>query len=397
MSDKTLDSLAFVAKIATFRKLMEVATKYKHQYGHFEIKSAHRGNIPKVFMENVDAISSALAKYGHWKESGFKLADDPDAVRDAVKKVLIVQSDTYQSIREDNVVIDPYTLFDNAPITEQFNKVSTLWMTFELVPGDVVTDSLKRSFFTALKCVTSTFITMLDKLDCMVELIEADPDLGVDIRTMFDGRSDNIEQLDVVKHEEVVYLTPAEREMQARAEARKQEEERQEALRLDMLNAVKEKASVIKQCYDQHKKAGTLSRFCIRQEILEALADNSKLINCTEKIEALWSLLMSMSNSVRFMPGEKGEPFERIMGSIMELEKEVCTYKSRFLMSTGEFDLTHNKIVDALTTIAWVSEDGSQSGPIQAQYIDTKKYIDQTVDKDRDEQTMIPRSFHLFC
>jgi hypothetical protein len=382
----SIESISFVQKIASMRKLFDIVSKHPDKYGYFEVKKAYRGNVPKVFVENIDTICGALAVYGEWKESGFSSANNPSLARDAVKGAFDAASSVFITANEGSIV-DPYTLFDVSKITENFDKVSALWMTFELIKGDHVSNVLRDAFNNSIAHIINTFVTYIDSLGLKLQHDEIVNELR------WCERND-VPLPEVVKHDEIVYLTPSEREMIAREEARKKEEERQEAARIDRINEVSEKAAVIKQCYDQHKKCGSLEFFAIDEDIYESLSDKSKMLDNADKIESLWKLLMAMSESVRFMPGEKGSDYERIIGSIMELEKDVCTYHTRFLMSTGCYSLTHNDVVTALSTIKFVVDNSSS--PIHAQYVDTKKYIDQEIDSEKNCQTVFPKSFHLF-
>ena len=97
---------------------------------------------------------------------------------------------------------------------------------------------------------------------------------------------------------------------------------------------------------------------------------------------------MAMSTSVRYMPGEKAPDEDRIMGSFMELEKDVATYGAPFTVYLGEFGLNHNDVVRSINMF----DIADSAEHIQAQYVDTKQFIDQFVK----ELNPIPKAIHIF-
>ena len=377
------DVLVIVAKIKT---CCSDILKRRSMFNRVSFSGASKANFPYVFMESVDEISHALSKYGHWKESALANASDPSIVNDALSNAMKVWSEVMRKSTEhmDGEFSDnPYKLLDTGVVLEGFNKLSALELTLYLSDDP---DPIVRMLGSAFACAKqSLFETMIGFAKQMDISLPVNPEkLCVT----------QVDPLVITVHDEVMYRTPDEIRQAKEAEARAAAEAERKAQAQKKVNECAEHAQVILRSYNQHLKVHSLTRVFIKPDALKVLNDPQTGDDCT-KIEALYSLLMSMSDSQRYMPGETEEPERRIYGSFMELDKDVCAYKTRFLVYTGSWGTSHNSVTDALSMLAW-REEGEPETEVReifAQYIETKKYIN---DKIVDDHPQSVRPFHLF-
>ena len=193
------------------------------------------------------------------------------------------------------------------------------------------------------------------------------------------------ETMDLKLSEHVVTYTAEEIQAMEQAKREKEEAEQKEK----ELNAAKaktsEEASLVLQCYNNLLNSGNLSKIKLTDAAIHVLKDPSTPDECAQA-DSLYKFLMAMSSTVRYMPGEKGDPTDRIMGSFMELEKDVATYNQPFMIYLHEFGVSTTNIADSVDMFELV--DGSQ---LQAQFVDTKTFIDKTT-----KNPSGPKTIHIF-
>ena len=377
------DVLVTIAKIKT---CCSDILKRRSMFNRVSFSVASKANFPHVFMESIDEISHALSKYGHWKESALANASDPSIVNDALSNVMKVWSEVMRKSTEqmDGEFSDnPYKLLDMGVVLEGFNKLSGLELTLYISDGpDPIVRMLRSAFACAKQSLLETMIEFAKQMDIVPP---------VDPEKFYVAQADPLE---ITVHNEVVFRTPDEIRQEKEAEARAAAEAERKAQAQKKVDECSEHAKIILKSYDQHLKVHSLTRVFVRPEALEILRNPQTGDDCA-KVEALYSLLMSMSDSQRYMPGETEVPERRIYGSFMELDKEICAYKTRFLVYTGSWGTSHNSVADALSMLAWREEGAPETEvrEIFAQYIETKKYIK---DKIVDDHPQAVRPFHLF-
>ena len=378
------DLLVIVAKIKT---CCSDILKHRNMFNRVSFSGASKANFPHVFMESIDEISQALSKYGHWKESALANASEPSIVNEALSTAMKVWSEVMRKSTEhmDNEFAgNPYKLLDTGVVLEGFNKLSALELTLYLSDDheDPVVRMLGDAFVCAKQSMFETILGFAKQMDIALPLNPEKLYISED------------EPLEITVHDEVVFRTPDEIQQAKEAEARAAAEAERKAQAQKKVDECSEHAKIVLKSYDQHLKVHSLTRVFIRPEALEILRNPQTGEDCA-KVEALYSLLMSMSDSQRYMPGETEAPERRIYGSFMELDKDVCAYKTRFLVYTGSWGTSHNSVADALSMLAWREEGAPETEvrEIFAQYIETKKYIK---DKIVDDHPQAVRPFHLF-
>jgi len=379
------DLLVIISKI---KACCSDILKHRNMFNRVSFSGAAKANFPHVFMESIDEISQALSKYGHWKESALANANEPSIVNEALSNAMKVWSGVMRKSTEHmegEFSDNPYKLLDTGVILEGFNKLSALELTMYISssgPDDPVVRMLESAFVCAKQSMFETILGFAKQMDIV---------LPVDPEKLHVAED---EPLEITVHNEVVFRTPDEIKQEKEAEARAAAEAERKAQAQKKVDECSEHAKIILKSYDQHLKVHSLTRVFIKPEALAILRDPKTGDDCA-KVEALYSLLMSMSDSQRYMPGETEVPERRIYGSFMELDKEICAYKTRFLVYTGSWGTSHNSVADALSMLAWREEGASETEvrEIFAQYIETKKYIK---DKIVDNHPQAVRPFHLF-
>lgn len=243
-------------------------------------------------------------------------------------------------------------------------------------------------YFKLYKNYLYTFETILNKagnaLGCNTEMI--------DIYNPFTKEHDSVmglPGLEFTMHDSVMHLTADEQKEKAEAEEAKREAEKREEELNAFRSSVKSEAEIILKAYNKQRELGNLVKFELTDNAVRILNQQNTPEEC-KQVEALYTFLMAMSCTSRYMPGEEGEPFDRIMGSFMELENDVMTYDSMFqiYLGPGGFGINHSMIAAVLPLFS------TKNGRIVAQYVDTRDYIDAP-DPEMD-QRVIGRTAQIF-
>lgn len=376
------DHLKFIAPIFELKKELALLQPKASLVGHLSIDGDVALRYPLDELNDyVDKLGQCMSKYGHWSESKLTVADSPNEATEMAEFVI----KTIEEITENknpNPSSDPRDYFDIAKLNEVINKIMSIMITVDDFPNPFLPTN---GGFIGLFSSVNTFI-MLGVVNILNSLACA---FGLKTIETMEYHQTSIEPgknpLGITYHDEVVSFSKEEKlamEQEAAQKAaelaRKQELEEKKA-------ATAEFASTILKCYNRHMQVGNLTNITLSDEALRCL-NNPESDEDIFNVESLYTLLLAMSNSVRYMPGENGSTIDRIMGSFMELDKDIASYKQPFTIYLGEFGLKHNDIVAALPLIKAVG------GRIVAQYVDSKMYIDKPVD---DQTNGGPRLVHL--
>lgn len=323
---------------------------------------------PECILKDMKNTAEALKMYHRAKEDITSACDDPQMSIDLVKKLVEAFTDKTKCDNPDKVTA--LTMFNMDLLNECSTTLFSLYTLTSLYDCPMVflrqVERLFMRFTYALNSGLRAF---------GVEEISVAKDDSFTIPVVY------------TLNDRVVTYTQDELEEIERKKREKEEADRIAAKNKEAADRVAEQAKLIMTCYNRLKSSNNLSKINLSQEALEALNGLKDIAAC-DKVVSLYKLLMAMSASVRYMPGEKAPDEDRIMGSFMELEKDVATYSAPFTVYLGEFGLNHNDVVRAIPMFDLV--DSAEH--ILAQYVDTKQFIDQFVK----ELNPVPKAIHIF-
>ena len=243
-------------------------------------------------------------------------------------------------------------------------------------------------YFKLFRNYLYTFETILNKagnaLGCNTEMIDIYNPLTMQYDSVM-----GLPGLEFTMHDSVMHLTAEEQQAKAEEEEAKREAEKKEAELNAFRSSVKSNAELILRAYNKQRELGNVVKFSLTDKAISMLTKQNSPDECST-VEALYTFLMAMSCTNRYMPGEEGDPFERIMGSFMELENDVMSYDSMFriYLGPGGFGINHSMIAAVLPLFS------TKNGRIVAQYVDTRDYID-TPDPEMDKR-VIGRTAQIF-
>ena len=351
-------------------KVIKALKEKKHLFNRLTVEDAMIGDIGSEIEKNLIALGEIIAKWAKILENPLLYAPETDKVMEAIQ-------DTFDLAEQFAEVpfgteTSPRQIYDLDLLESNYRKLSAIHAMLSIATTDANRDQYPMNIFKKTHhMLSSRYQYVLDAL-AVAFGIRAEPTA--------------VGAIKFVLHDKQMFFTEEEME-----EIRKEEEAKEiaeaKAKELDELRRqVKCNADLILKAYNTHKQMGNLKKFELTEAAINVLKEQNSPEEC-EQVNALYCLLMAMGDTVRYMPGEEGEPFERIMGSFMELENDVLSYNQMFQVYLGNHGLTHSKVVTALPMF------GRASGKIVAQYVDTKEYLDEP----NPELDKGMRTIHLFC
>lgn len=378
LDNPIMSHLAFIAPIYALKKNLTALQSKATLVGHLSIDGdfdCRRETVQDLCMFT-EKLGTAISKYGHWAESRFTLADSPDEATKTAQDAIDAVNYIMEPITREPPS-DPRAYMYIDGLNKVINGLMSIWVTLD-VPNP---DGFIRMFLFTSYHILFRLVNIINSLSVAFGIEPID-------KLIFQGNEiwrmgDNKNPLNINYHNDVVSLTQAEKEAIARAEAQKQEELQRQKELAEKKASVVGFAETILKCYNRHMQVGNLTSITLTDDAIRCLEDPSSDEDIS-KIESLYTLLLAMSNSVRYMPGEEGTASDRVMGSFMELDKDIASYKQPFTIYLNEFGLKHNDIVIALPMIK------AKGGHIVAQYVDSKQYIDKLDSSDKG-----PKLIHL--
>ena len=351
------------------RDIHALETK-KLLFNRLTVENATKGHVGTEIEKGLIALGELATKFGKILASPLEFASETEevleTVQDSFDLVDKLCHDPFPSDESPRPIFDPELLMSN------YRRIFALHMLLqmsgieskqEVYPYNVINKGyqiLRTRFINVLNALTNVFgITSIEE-------IEGD--------------------LKFTLHEKQMFFTEAEIAEQRKAEEERELAEARAKELEDVRKQVRDYAGTILKAYNTHKQIGNLKKLELTEEAIAILKEQNSTEECA-MVDALYCLLMAMGDTVRYMPGEKGEPFECIMGSFMELENDVLSYNQMFQVYLGNWGLTHSKVAIALPMF------GRASGKIVAQYVDTKEYIDEP----NPAMDNSHRTIHLFC
>ena len=379
LTNVVVEHLGFITPIYALKKNLLALQAKSTLVGHLSVDGDFdcRRETTDDLARFTAKLGETISKYGHWAESRFTLADSPDEATKMAQNCIDAVSYIMDPITREPPS-DPRAYFNIDGLNNIINGIMSIWVTLDVKNTDGFIEMFQNvSYFILFRT-----INIINSLSVAfgIEPIE---------KVMFKGNEiwrmgENHNPLNINYHDEVVSLTPAEKEAIARAEAQKQAEIKRQQELAEKKSSVAGFAETILKCYNRHMQVGNLTNVTLTDDAIRCL-ENPSSDDDINKIESLYTLLLAMSNSVRYMPGESGTPSDRVMGSFMELDKDIASYKQPFTVYLNEFGLKHNDIVTALPMIK------AKGGHIVAQYVDSKQYIDKP-----DPSEKGPKLIHMF-
>ena len=323
---------------------------------------------PACILKDMQSTAEALKMYHRTMEDITSACDDPQMGIDLIKKIIDAFSDESKCDNPDKVTA--LTMFN----TDLLDKCST--------------NLFSLCVLTNLYDCPSVFHTQVERLfNRLVYALNSGlkafglEEISIDKEDRFTP------PVSYTLNDHVVTYTQEELDEMARLE-KEAEEAEQKRIECEQARAqVEAAAKTVLECYNRLKSSGNIVKMSLTPEAIRDLQELNDPAAC-DRVKGLYKLLMAMSSSVRYMPGEKASDEDRIMGSLMDLEKDVITYSAPFTVYTHEFGLSHNDIVRAIDMI----NINNSSEHIQAQYVDTKQYIDKFIN----ELPSVPKAVHIF-
>ena len=379
--------LNFALPMHSIRQAVKLLQPYRDQFNKLSVKNATKNHVTTTVIELLDAMNDHIAAYSVWKKNALTEMD-VDKTREVVKTMWTVATELNEpepALTE----VDPRQLLDLDLIDHDFfNKMTHLWVTLHCTNNQTGNDMPLFVYQRVVVKLMWNVVTLLDAA-CTAFKLESPINkfymLGYEINPGVDPSCEKQPDEMVpefVLNDHVVAFNPeeiaAEKQRQADAAAREAEEQAVEKARAE----IQAHGQMILKAYKKHLDMGNLENFKFSDEGLKILEAPESIDQCNS-IECLYRLLTVMAESSRCMPGDNSmSDKDKIMGSFMELEKDVSTYKQRFLVNMFPGHLTHNDIFTAL---------GFFETKIKAQYVDTKEFIDGLSDK-----ADAPSTVHLF-
>lgn len=366
----TIDDYGNISCFRSIPTLLKRLAPLMDKVSYMTAEGTTTNNLRSEFDEKLNGLALQMKTWAPIIQTPFGSSGIQDEVLDAVKGTFDIAS---YIIEEDvDANHDTHDIADVDKFELEYRQLVAFGVLFSLSSDRYPCNIFKKVYHHLLCKYFETLNALIDVFNLNQEMLSF-PGLKIPLDMKF------------TIHDHPVFLTKAEREAKQRAE----EEQARIAAQAEALKKAKEAVSahakVILDAYNQQKSLGNLKKLTFVDNVTRLLENPESISEC-QSVEALYSFLMCMSCSKRYMPGEHGDDFDRIMGSFMELENDVLSYNENFQMYMGEFDLTHSKVVEALSLF------DSTEGKIAAQYIDTKEYID-SIDPEKDHSRA---SFHIF-
>lgn len=385
MYDKTFKTLPIGKKIAAFDSAVKTLAYHSKLFNRLSLDNVKVKHLSSTLNEVLIQVTEALTEYCHWKSNAAALLKETNEAISVHDTVIQVAVDAASQFDNDCKCDSPYKLIDIELLQGRIrDNLLSLMYTFNVLQHDPMIDMLES----VMNCaVDGVFLTMFKAMKVFGVHVNEEFITEAGFLTSKVGKEP--EYPEIVLNDEVVYFSDEEKARIREQEQREAEELARAKEMADKIEATKEDGKLIVECYNKQLHSGGLTYLRINDSDLARMLNPTSDEDC-ELIESMHRMLMSMSNAVRYMPGEEGSSFDRIMGSFMELDKDVCSYKARFLMYLGEYGLTHNDVVKVLDIIRCV--DGDSSFKLSAQYVDTKKFIDTPISSNASKSA----SIHIF-
>lgn len=375
------------------RNMMNSIRKVKHLFNRLTINNDCPGRFKcSSLCEGLRDLSVNLVRFSEFSQSPVMKAEDYTFVTNMVSGVFD-SHELHTKICSEK--LDPNTdpreilRFEEDDETDNldyvYRELLSMYMIF------FHTEHFKfpvNVYFKLFRNYLYTFETILNKagnaLGCNTEMIV--------IYNPFTTEYDSVmglHGLEFTMHDSVMHLTADEQKEKAEAEEAKREAEKREEELNAFRSSVKSEAEIILKAYNKQRELGNLVKFEFTDKAISILNQQNSPEEC-KQVESLYIFLMAMSCTNRYMPGEEGDPFDRIMGSFMELENDVMTYDSMFriYLGPGGFGINHSMIATVLPLFS------IKNGRIVAQYVDTRDYIDSP-DPEMD-QRVVGRTAQIF-
>lgn len=339
--------------------------------GHLSVDSSE---LEYYCIDNILAdlkqIGDAMVKYGEWMNDSIAHADDVNA-SDALKEVFdVFNAQSVQNYRKNHGEIDIFSILNLKKLTDAVNKLLDLKL---IIESQFISPTGLTMLSLLVDCVEKRLWTIFNSV------AEATFEHSTYRARGLPQRSSVIISdvpLFCKWNDDVVSLSEEEKEIAAQKEAeRKRAEEarilaEKKAAELDARRTeVASHAKLIMDAYDQHNKMGNIPNVKFKDSVEKSLRELNTEDDC-QLAEKIYRFLYSMADSVRYMPGEKGDPFDRIMGSFMELNNDIASYHATFTVYTDPTGMLRvNDIATACESFEF------KEGRMQAQFVDNKKYI----------------------
>lgn len=369
---KDINLLPTVSSAMKMRGCLRYLSDNLNVIGHLSVQSeCIRYFCAQNILDNLNSLREATAKYLEWYKNYFTVSDSNEAT-EALKGVFdAVNGQLYDNYSADDHQSDIFSLININTLTEVVTKLIDLDLVMNAAGGNVNTpdglailDALRMNIKQRLWMVFNTVIETL----AAGHVAQATPEKEIN----------NFDVSLICKwNDEVVALSSEEKELKVKeeenrkreAEAKRIADEKAAAVEARR-NEVKTHAKIIADAYDQHNKQGNLPNIKFTKEFDSALRNMSTEADC-DWVEHVYQFLIGMSNSVRYMPGEQGDPFERVMGSFMELNNDVVSYHAPFTLYVGAgSELSVKHISSGLKAFE------INKGNLAAQFVNNKRYID---------------------
>lgn len=378
--------LNFAIPMRNIRSACRILKPHQDKFNCLSVVGVTRLHDTENVLVELDKLIKSISEYGSWKETALSKMGQKDS-RDVMSTMFDVASNLNETPQLLNQY-DPRKVLDLEKIDSDFvQKISFVWFTLHCTNNQTGNDMPLYVYQRAIVKLVWNVITTLH-MACEVFNEESPITkftmLGYEIHPGIDPACEATSDECVPKftlHDHVVAFSQEEIE----AENRRKAESAAEAERIQRLQAekdsIKEHAELILKCYKRHTDAGNLEQFSFSEDGLKTLEDPSSHIDC-ERVESLYRFLTMMAESNRCMPGETMSDVDKIMGSFMELENDICSYHQRFLMSIFPGHLSHNDVIAAFSFFA---------KKLNAQYVDSKEFIEKPNNGDSR-----PKSIHVF-
>ena len=371
--NQMLDTIPSISETMVYKKALNKLKEHVGIFNRISVDSnpvVTAGDIVLGFTQ----LEKLMSAYGHWKESSMTLADDPKQVMDLVEKTVNFV-DALQEINHTRST-SCRELADPDALSECITHLLSVKTVLSVNSGD-----FEVLFSKALHVLEAH---LLDILVTVLKVV--DPDHVGDM-TQLGNAPNEPDTIKLTMHDEVVSWTEEELEQQRRAQAEARRREEDARILAAAKNAIANMAKTILTCYDRLTKSNNLANISLTAETLSLLKNPTTPDECN-KCSSLYRFLMALSCSERYMPGEAAPDEDRIMGSFMDIEKDIVSYNRPFpvyLCSPDAYRLTHNDMVDVLDMFQL------KDGQLHAQYVDTKKFI---TSKEPDNNVM--KTIHVF-
>ncbi len=377
--------MQFLLPMRDIRETIHMLQPYENQFNKLSVSTFYSSlYLTDHFIEKLTVIYNCVYEYFKWKSELHIVGDETHEV---IRNMLNVAGSIEESNKNPSSFtnVDPRSMLHLKDLDERvIPKLTDLWFSLYCRSGDNFHDmpiTIYRMYLSRMLWCLTTLLFQACKvfnLECPIKKFVF---ISTEIIPAFVEDDEVIPEFTL--HDEVVAFSPEEIEAQKQREAEEArlaaEERKAEAAK----EALRDHIETVNKAYETHIKLNTFSKFAFNKTPFKYL-DSMDLETCRH-CESLYKLLMAMSESVRYMPGEEATDFNRIMGSFMEIENDILTYRQRFTIYLHSYGLEVHDIFNAIQFF------DNSNGTFKAQFVDTKEFIEEkTPNYDGN------RSIHLF-